>query len=391
VSGREHHYFAPCTLGLEEVLAGELRELGASDIRPGRGGVAFAGDVRLGYAANLWCRTAVRIQRRLLEGPAADPEELYRLVGRVDWAERMTVDQTLAFDASVRDSGITHSRFAAQRAKDAIVDQFRERTGRRPSVDTKDPDLPLKLLIRKDRATLDLNLSGPSLHKRGWRPIQVKSPLNEALAAGLLLLSGWDRRSPLVDPMCGSGTFLVEAALMATDRAPGLSRDFAFERWPDLEAKVWRGLLDEARERARDDLPFVLEGADRHGGALALARKGAKAAGVERLVRFTRGDARDFRPENDARFVVTNPPWGERLGEGEDLKESWRALGNFLHERMGGGEAWVLSGNPQLPRLLGLKADRRIPVKAGPVDCRWLRYPVRRRPGQSNPSDRRPV
>jgi putative N6-adenine-specific DNA methylase len=289
----------------------------------------------------------------------------------------MDVGQTLAVDASVRDSEITHGKYAAQRVKDAIVDQFRDRTGARPSVDTRRPHLPLKLALIRNTASLYLNLSGASLHKRGWRPIQVKSPLNESTAAGLLVLSGWDPSTPLVDPMCGSGTFVIEAAAMAADRAPGLRRRFAFESWPDFDARLWRALVEEAEKRARDRLPFTIEGADRHGGALSLASRGAREAGVGGLVRFVQSDVRAYAPRNDARFAVVNPPYGERLGRGEDLRDSWDGLGNFLHRRMRGGEAWVLSGNRELPRRLGLRASRRIPVRNGPLDCRWLRYEVR--------------
>jgi putative N6-adenine-specific DNA methylase len=371
--------FAPCTLGLEPVLAAELRALGARDPEEGRGGVTFRGDRRVAYAANLWSRTAIRIQELLFRRPVDGPDALYEAVGSVPWEEHLDLRQTLAVDASVRDSAITHAKFAAYRVKDAIVDRFRRRTGARPSVDTKRPDLPLKLVVKKDVASLYRNLSGPSLHKRGWRPIQVKSPLSEALAAGLLLLSEWDPTTPLVDPMCGSGTFVVEAACIAADRAPGLRRRFAFERWPDHDAALWGKLRRDAERRARSELPFTIEGADRHGGAIELARRGAREAGVASMVRFTTCDVRRFAPGNGAGTAVVNPPYGERLGKGDDLRDSWVGLGNFLHARMGGGVAWVLSGNPELPRLLGLRADRRIPVKNGPIDCRWLRYGIRER------------
>jgi putative N6-adenine-specific DNA methylase len=368
-------YFAACTLGVEEALAGELRALGAGapEVRPG--GVTFAGDVRLGYAANLWLRSAIYVQEEALRGPARSPEELYALVRGMDWSALLRVEQTLSVDAAVRDSRITHSKYAALKVKDAIVDQFRERTGRRPSVDVEAADLPLKLVIRRDEAVLYRNLSGAPLHKRGWRPALVRSPLNEATAAGLLLLTGWDRRSPLADPMCGSGTFLIEAALLAADMAPGARRVFPFETWPDFDAPAWQALRADAERRAQPSLPFVLEGADRHDGALALARRSAAAAGVAALVRFTRAQARDWAPAVPPRVVVVNPPYGERLGEGEDLVQSWRDLGSFLH-RCQGATAWVLSGNPELTRHLGLRASRKLVVRNGPIDCRWLRYDV---------------
>jgi putative N6-adenine-specific DNA methylase len=370
-------YFAACTLGLEPAVSQELRSLGVRDAVEKRGGVAFRGDRRIGYAANLWVRSAVYVQERILEGPAHSPEELYTRVSEVDWGSYMSLDQTLAVDAAVRDSGITHSLHAALTVKDAIVDQFRERLGKRPNVDTEAPDLPLKLLVRRDVATLYRNLSGTSLHRRGWRPIQVKSPLNEAIAAGLLILSEWDRASPLVDPMCGSGTFVIEAACLAADRAPGLLRVFPFECWPDFDAEAWQELRADAERRAKDTLPFVLEGADRHAGALDLARKGARAAGVEKMTRFTVAEATRFVPAQRPMMVAVNPPWGMRLGAGEDLVESWRALGNFMHSRCGGAVAHVLSGNAELTRHLGLRASRKHVVMNGPIECRWIRYEVR--------------
>jgi putative N6-adenine-specific DNA methylase len=369
-------YFAACALGLEEVRVEELRGLGATGIVMRRGGVAFAGDGVLGYRAALWLRSAVRVQELILECPAPDRRSFHEAVFRVDWERYLRLEQTLAVDASVRDSRVTHSGIAALTVKDAIVDRFRSRRGARPSVNVDDPDLPLKLVINRDVASLYRDLSGESLHKRGWRPIQVKSPLNEALAAGLLLVCGWDRSSPLVDPMCGSGTFLIEAAHLATDRAPGLSRRFAFERWPDFDAAAWQGLLADARARIRP-AAVHLEGADRHEGALALARVAAKAAGVADAIRFSAADARDFAPAAAPAVVVVNPPWGERLGAGDDLVESWRALGHFLHRRCAGAAAWVLSGTADLTRHLGLRATRKHVVMNGPIECRWIRYDIR--------------
>jgi putative N6-adenine-specific DNA methylase len=374
---RQVTYFAACTLGLEEALVSELKALGALEIQARPGGVTFGGDRRLGYAANLWLRSAIRVQEQLLLAPAGGREALYAAVASVDWRRYLGVDQTLAVDASVRDSVITHSGFAALTAKDAIVDQFRTALGRRPSVDVSAPDLPLKLVLKKDVLTLYRNLSGTSLHKRGWRPVQVKSPLNEATAAGILILSGWDRASALADPMCGSGTFLIEAALLAADRAPGLQRGFAFERWPDFDAALWSELRAQAAARARDTLPFPLEGADRHEGAVSIARQSAQAAGVAGLVRLRVAGAAEWQPACTPAVVYCNPPWGERLGEGEDLLQSWRDLGRFLHQRCAGGRAFVLCGNPELTRHLGLRAARRWPVMNGPIDCRLLEYELR--------------
>lgn len=389
--GALQSYFAPCTLGLEEVVAQELVALRATDLMPRRGGVAFRGDRSLGYAANLWLRSAVRVQQLVLDVPARGKEELYAAVSSVEWERWLDVDGTLAVDASVRDSMITHSGFAALTAKDAICDRFRRATGRRPNVDVANPRLPIKLVLQRDALRVYLNLSGESLHKRGWRPIQVKSPLNEAIAAGLLLASGWDRKSALVDPMCGSGTFLVEAACLAADRAPGLLRRFAFEQFPDFDARTWSILKADAVERAQRALPFPIVGADRHAGALELAKRSVREAQVEGLVSLVHADLESFTPPPPPFTLITNPPWGERIGEGEDLRASWESLGHLLHQKAHGCSAWILSGNADLPRLLGLRASRRIPVMDGPIECRFLRYDVFAPPsGPDQPSPSSP-
>ena len=369
-------FFAPCTLGIEAALEDELAELGARRIQAVDAGVWFEGDQRLAYRANLWLRTAIRVQELILEFPVRAQEDVYEAAKSVDWSRYMTVDQTLAVDASTRDSVLRHSKYAGLLVKDAVCDWFREREDRRPNVDKEAPDLPLKLAIHGERGLLYRNLSGQSLHKRGWRPIQVRSPLNESLAAGLIRMSGWDRRSAFVDPMCGSGTFVIEAALLASGRAPGMGRDFAFQSAPDFDERLWEELLIEAREKARTRLDFPILGADRHGGALEIARMSARNAGVEDLIRFSRSQAADLDPGFAPRWVLCNPPYGKRLGSGEDLIQSWIELGNFLHRRCGGGEAWILSGNKELTRKLGLRTSRRLLVRNGSLDCRFLRYVI---------------
>ncbi|MEZ5963565.1 MAG: RNA methyltransferase [Planctomycetota bacterium] len=371
-------YFVVCTLGLEAVVAHELEELGAQDLRVGRGGISCVGGRRLGYAMNLWLRAAIRVQDLVLRGSAGSPPELYRCVREVDWSELLSPAHTLAIDASVMSSWMTHGNYAAQVVKDAIVDQLRERHGVRPDVDRELPDVPLKLVLRENDVILYRNLSGASLHKRGWRRVQVKSPLNEATAAGLLLASEWDRTSSLVDPMCGSGTFLIEAAHIAMGRPPGLTRRFPFERWPDFDATAWSELRAEARRRMRSEPGVELVGFDRHPGAIAIAKASAEAAGVGAFVRFEQRAAVDAHLPRPPGMVVVNPPYGERLGEDEtQLYDSWRQLARFLHEECSGSVAWVLSGNADLTRLLRLRTSRKLPVRNGPLDCRWLRYEIR--------------
>src|SRR5438270_5979468 len=248
-------YFATCGRGIEPVLADELRGLGAAEVEPGRGGVHFAGDRALLYQANLWLRTAIRVLKPVLEATVASPDELYQAVRGVDWSRYLTPDHTLAVDCNVRDSQITHSKYAALRTKDAICDQFVEREGRRPSVDVDQPMVGLNLHIYQDRAVLSLESSGESLHKRGYRPILTKAPLNEALAAALVLQTGWRGDVPLVDPLCGSGTLCIEAAWMALRRPPGLTRKrFGFMGWMDYDVELWTDLRDDARRQVRRSL-----------------------------------------------------------------------------------------------------------------------------------------
>lgn len=374
-----HRYYAACTLGLEKVLYDELRALGADNVEQRRGACSFTGDRAMGYAACLWLRSAVRVQEELVRGPAHDRDELYALAREVDWTQSITYLQTLAVDGSVRDSFANDTRFPVLVVKDAICDQMRERFGKRPNVEKDRPDLPVKLVLQGNEAILYRELGGAPLHKRGYREIQHKSPLNEATAAGLLLLTGWNRQTPLCDPMCGSATFLVEAAWLATDRAPGLGRSFAFERWKDVDVDAWRKLFDDAEARAQrgaSKLPPIC-GNDRHPGAIAIAQQALAAAGLADRIEVHQGDTAEFVPPTRPEIVVTNPPYGDRLqSDPVALEQSWSALGRFLHTQCQGAVAWVLCGNADVTRLLGLRATEKLPVKNGPIDCRWLKYEV---------------
>ena len=382
------YYYAPCALGLEPLLAEEVKGIGGHSLRVEKGGVAFSSRKPRGMALCLGSGVARRVWAELWRGRVRGADDLYRLAQQVDWSKQIRTDQTLAVHASLRTPHLNHSGFAAQKVKDAVVDQLRSATGERPSVDTDDPDLPLKLVIRGEYATLARDLAGDSLHKRGWRPIQVKSPMNEALAAGLLQLAQWDCRSALVDPMCGSGTLLIEAAHLAGDRAPGLERSFAFERWLAFDHRSWARLKKEAMARweaGREAIPH-LQGNDRHAGAIEIATAAARRAGVLEHISFSVCDIAEFVPAPAAEMVVCNPPFGVRIGEGDDLDRSWRELGRFLKSRCRGATAWVLSGDPELTKGLRLKTSRRIPVRSGALDCRWLRYEIR----AGTPGDREP-
>jgi len=371
-------HLAQCTRGLEEVLATELRELGAESTTIVAGGVLFPADMKLACRATFWLRSAVRVLAPVVSGRVTDFDQLYQLAAKARWEDLIGTRRTFAVQATLSNAPFTDRHFAGLRVKDAVVDRIRDRRGSRPDVERHDPDVPLKLVVRGEEAHLFRDLAGDSLHRRGYRPIQVKSPLSEAVAAGLLLLSEWDRASPLLDPMCGSGTFVLEAAALAADRAPGFARFFSAERFPDAEPALWKELRAEAADRLKSSLPFRLLGVDRHAGAVGIAKESARNGEMSHLVQFKIGDAIRFEPPYPPSVVVANPPWGERMGEGEELIASWRALGTLLR-RCPGATAYVLSGAPELTRHLGLRSSQRWPLRIGPLEARWLRYEIRER------------
>jgi putative N6-adenine-specific DNA methylase len=376
-------FFATCARGLENVLAEELRRLQSENVEPGRGGVQFHGDLALLYRANLWLRTAVRVLMPILEAPVQSPDDLYAAVQSIDWSRYLTPEHTLAVDCNVRDSAITHSKYAALRVKDAICDQFVAKVGKRPSVDVEMPMVALNLHIYRDEATLSLDASGESLHKRGYRSILTKAPLNEALAAGLVLLTGWRGDAPLVDPLCGSGTFCIEAAWLALKRPPGLTRRrFGFMGWMNFDIGLWTTLRDEARRNVLKELPAPILGADVRGDALHFSQTNAKAAGIGHLLRFEKRDVSEFEPPaGPPGIVICNPPYGERIGEEKDLIGLYKTLGKVFRERCEGWKLWVFSGNAFLARQIGLKPLQVFDLFNGRIPCRLMEYaPARRAP-----------
>jgi putative N6-adenine-specific DNA methylase len=371
-----YRLFATCARGLEPILATELANLAASDVRAGRGGVHFQGDQALLYRANLWLRTAIRVLCPIFEAPVTSPDELYDAVQSIDWSHYLTPDHTLAVDCNVRDSHITHSKYAALKTKDAICDQFLERFGRRPSVDVDEPMVGFNLHIHRDQAVLSLDSSGESLHKRGYRPIQTRAPLNEALAAALVLLTGWQGDQPFVDPLCGSGTLPIEAAWIATRRPPGLTRRrFGFQGWLDFDIALWTALRDEARRGILKVLPAPILGSDNRRDTVAFARSNARAAGIGHLVQFEVKDLHDFRPPPDTLGVILcNPPYGERIGNEKELRGLYRKLGEVFRQHCEGWMAFVFTGNAALAREIGLPPAQEVALYNGKIPCRLLRF-----------------
>jgi len=379
-----NRYFATTPLGLEEPLADELRKLGAARVSPARAGVSFEGPLATGYRACLWSRTASRILLELGSFPAATPEALYEGVLSLDWDQHMSPEHTFAVGFTSVGSQITHTNFGALKVKDAIADWFRERTGRRPSVDRKSPDLSIQVHVDHARASVSLDLSGESLHRRTWRGRQGPASLKENLAAGILLLAGWPEVAaeggPLVDPMCGAGTLPIEAALMAADVAPGLlRRRFGFEKWRRHSAETWRELLDEARRRDRRSQPGecpLIHGCDRDERMVRYARQNAQTAGVETAISFERRElALVDAPPGPPGILVANPPYGERL-PGRDLELLYRRLGLTLKLRFPGFTGFILTGRLEMAKHIGMRVARRHLLYNGPIECRLLAVPV---------------
>jgi len=387
--------------GLEQAAADELERLGALCARPRRGAVSFRIEAAGFYRLHLRARLPFRLLRELARFPCINREELGRGVRQAaDWDLWLPPERTLRVEVSGSTAALNHSHFTALEVKNALVDLQRQRWGSRSSVDRDDPDLVVHLhLHRHGEAVLSLDGGGGSLHRRGWRAAVGLAPLKENLAAGLIALTGWDGHQPLVDPFCGSGTLLIEAACQALGRAPGLrppapgqaprSRDFALQRWADFDPALWRKEEAAAVELARDTLanglPLApLIGWDHDDEVLAQARSNATAAGVAAWIRFERADARSFTPPCGPGVIVANPPYGERLGDREEVRDLYAALGHRLRRHAPGWTLWLLSGHPELTTSLRLKAAQRVPVSHGGIDCRWLRYELRH-PAQPPP------
>jgi 23S rRNA G2445 N2-methylase RlmL len=376
--------FATCARGLEPFLLAEARELKLARAEGRPGGVHFTGDWSDLWRANLWLRTASRVLVELRRFEAKDGDELYMGAREVDWSRFLLPEGTLRVDAKCRHSQLGNSNFAALRVKDAIVDEFRDRFGVRPSVNRSSPDLHVALMILRDRCVLAVDSSGEPLHRRGWRRHQGVAPLKETVAAACLLASGWDRSSPLLDPFCGSGTILVEGALLAGGFAPGRFRKgFGFERWPNHDEKRWRGAMDAARKAGKLRPKQILRGWDSDPKVVEAALENVEAAGFAGRIEIEARDAGEFRARKGWNaWVVTNPPYGERVGKAIALRPVFERFGTILKLGCGGFTAAILSGNPYLGKALGIVPDRMVPMKNGPLDCQLMVAELPRTPAK---------
>ena len=372
------HLTATTQFGLEELLADELYALGADITHVGSRAVEFIGDQRLLYEVALWSRLSMRLLRPFAAFYAPDEKALYREVGRIDWQDYLGPDQTFAITSVVNRSTFEHSLFVAQLTKDAIVDQFRARTGARPSVDTRTPDIRLHLRMSENEVILSLDAAGDSLHRRGYRQHTNEAPLNEVLAAGLVMLSGWDGQKPLIDPLCGSGTLLTEAGLISQRIAPGLFHQgkFGFENWYDFDPALWAEVRAAAQAQRLEEPQAYLAGSDLDPKVIDMAAANITAAGLEDCIRLSVRDVKDAAPpKNEAPgILLTNPPYGERIGEEADMAALYKTIGDTLKANFQGYDAFVFTGNLEAAKSIGLKAKRRTPLFNGPIDCRLLKY-----------------
>ena len=366
-------FVATTTRGAEEVLADELRELGLTP-KPGRGAVSFSGPLEHGYRACLWSRTASRVLLTLRRFEVRSDRDLYGAVRSVDWTKHLGPDDTLAVDYVGGSDAIRNSRYGALKVKDAVCDRLRDETGRRPDVELHRPDVRLNVHQRGGRATLALDLSGEALHLRGGRTAGV-APLRETLAAVCLRVAGWRGDRPFADPFAGSGTLITEAAEMALRVAPGLRRQrWGFSAWRQHDAALWERLRDEARDERRKELP-PMTATELLPVALDAMRKNLAARGLLGRVETKRADAREVAPRTEPGLMVTNPPYGERLGEVEDLAPAYADLGHNLRRQWLGWDCWILTV-PALAKRLGLRPARRVPLFNGPIDCRLVHLPI---------------
>ena len=369
---QEFELIAKTFMGLENVLAQELTQLGANNIQIGRRMVAFTGDQEMMYRANFQLRTAIRILKPIAHFKAHSAEDMYDEVRKIDWSQYIEQGKTFSVDSVVYSEEFRNSRFVTYKVKDAIVDQFREATGTRPNISVSNPDIRLNIHIAEDQATLSLDSSGESLHRRGYRQESVEAPLNEVLAAGMILMSGWKADTDFIDPMCGSGTLLIEAALIARNINPGVFRKaFAFEKWPDFNQELFDTIYnDDSQER---DFAHHIYGYDVDMKAVNTARLNVKAAGLSQTVTVEQQDFKDFKKPAEKSIIMTNPPYGERIST-PDLLGTYKMIGERLKHEFGGNEAWILSYREECFEQIGLKPSIKIPLYNGSLECEFRKY-----------------
>lgn len=371
----KYQMIAKTFFGLEEVLAEELKNIGAENVEPISRAVSFKGDLSIMYKANYLCYTAIRILKPIATFTVGNEEDLYNEIKKIDWWDYMDVKQTLAIDAVLSYSQITHSKFAALKSKDAVVDKFRDKFGERPSVDPINPDLRINIHIYRENCTVSLDSSGSSLHKRGYRIAVDKAPVNEVLAAGMIKLSGWDGKTNLIDPMCGSGTILIEAALQAFGVAAGYYRkDFGFKHWKDYDAELWGKIQDDALDNQKD-FEYRIIGSDRSYKAISIAEENLKSARLHKDIELRKSSLEDLTFPISEGVMITNPPYDERLDE-DDIKGLYQMIGDQMKQKFKGFNCWILSGNLEVLKFVGLRPSRKIVMYNGAIECRFAKFEI---------------
>lgn len=359
--------------GLEELLAKELRQLGGRDVEVHTRAVSCVGDKGFMYKVNFCSRLALRVMVSLTSFNIKDGDDLYREVAAIDWTEFMKVSQTFAVRCTLNSELFDTNLYPALKVKDAIADSFRSNGGKRPDVEKENPDLEVMVFINRERCTILLNSSGESLHRRGYRAEVDKAPLSEVLAAGIIMLSGWEPHKPLVDFMCGSGTIPIEAALMAANIPPGTFRkQFAFEKWPDFDEALYKTIREKQIERINDN-PVRIYGNEINRFVIAKAEENVRNAGVEDMVQLSLGDFNDFERPSGNGVVIINPPYGEKL-QPEDLEALYKSIGDRFKKHYAGYKAWIFTGSPEGAKAVGLRSNRKIKLFNGPIECRLLGY-----------------
>ncbi len=368
-------YIAKTFHGLEQILAQELNQLGATNIQERKRAVQFDGDLELLYKANLHLRTALRILQPIHQFQARSEQQFYQQVQEIDWSEYLDINSTFAIDSVVYSRFFKHSKYIALKTKDAIVDQFRQKTGRRPSIDVERPDLRLNLYINDHRCSLSLDSSGESLHRRGYRTQKNLAPLNEVLAAGMILMTGWQGETPFIDPMCGSGTIPIEAALIARNIAPSIRRTFfGFMRWRNFDAGLWKKCRKEAWDLAKP-LTVPIHGADKLARNIPIATNNAKRAGLSSQIQFQQADFLLDAPvaSFEKGIIIMNPPYGERLSQ-QNIQGFYKDIGDRLKNQYKGYEAWIISGDQTAIKHIGLRASKKATLFNGPLECKYRKY-----------------
>jgi putative N6-adenine-specific DNA methylase len=368
-------YFATVARGLEPIVARELAGLGAKKVRPDFTGVHFAGDRALLYKVNLWARTIFRVLVPIGEFHCPNAEVLYQEIQNIDWHEYLNPENTLAVTSTGGNKKLNHTHFTALQVKNAIVDQQRVKFGQRSSVDVQNPDLTVNVHIYQDKCTVSLDSSGTSLHRRGYRQAMGAAPLKETLAAALLDMAEWNASLPFVDPLCGSGTLPLEAGLKAMNIAPGLLRQkFGFESFADFDSQLWQQIVTDAQDSKLSAPQALIWGSDRDPDIIEQAQSNAERCGIASQIKFTQAELAQIEAPADCGVLMLNPPYGERLGDVKELAALYKTIGDICKQRFKGWTAFVLTGNKELAKKIGLKAARRIPVYNGSLACTLLKY-----------------